>query len=302
MKLTELERHCVSAGMAPSVEDSALRHGELGWQEFLVSFALEVGRWVRPLRLGDLKSVVEIKDDGSPVTPMEKEIEVQLRQRVASFAPDARVLGEETGGGLPEVGEAVAVDPIDGTWALINRTESFSVTLALFRDGEPEIGVVLNPATGELSYASRGEQPRLIQLPTFGEDATAYDLPLQRVTEGGLLVHLHPGPNSQDLAAVLMQSWRERKILLVRSVGGSPCLGLADAAKGTFIYVNRWSDAPACPFDLAAGELLIRGAGGIVLDLQGHEVSLVRHAGPFVAGVNREDCFRVVELLRQGRS
>lgn len=306
--LNDLERHCLGlprlgrprlglpTGSVPA-NDSVLDSPDFGWPGFLLSFALDAARQVRPLRFESLEGVVQFKADGSPVTSVEQDIERRLRLKVAAFAPDAQVVGEETGGRLPTVGEAVAVDPIDGTWALINRTENFSVTLALFRDGEPEFGVVLNPATGEAAYAARGGKTRVLQVPAFGEPAMGSDLPLQRVADDGLLVHLHPGPASRDLAAILMQAWRDREILLLRSVGGSPCLGLCDAAKGSFVYVNRWSDAPASPYDLAAGELILKGAGGVALDLDGNTVSLVRHAGPFVAAVDAAACARVVEIL-----
>jgi myo-inositol-1(or 4)-monophosphatase len=239
---------------------------------------------------------VEIKTDGSPVTRLELEIEERIGASLSAFEPGATLVGEELGGELSDRGWSVAVDPVDGTWAFVGGTETFSTTLAVFRDGVPMLGLVANPATGEIGYAPAGGATRLLQLSVFGEDDRACTLPAPRLDPGPVLVNLHPGRRSAPLAAALYKAWASNDVRMVRSPGGSPAWALLEAAKGSFVYVNLWSNRPASPYDLAAGCLLLQGAGGEVTDLDGAAIDLVSHAGPFVAAVD-EDRRRIVAGL-----
>ncbi len=208
------------------------------------------------------------------------------RRRLDDFSLAASFIGEESGGALPASGDAVAIDPIDGTWSLLNRTATCAVSLAVFRDGAPFLGVILNPATGELGYACTGEQTRLIQVSAFGEEDFACDLPLDDSSAGSILVNLHPSKNAGSVSDQLFQDWASGNVKMVRMTGGSPAWALLEAAKGTSTYVNLWSRKPADAFDLAAGLLLLRGAGGHATDLSSNPIAAVGHHGPFVAGVD----------------
>ena len=297
MALLEYEKRCLLAAAAPTDGEVPVTGEFESWTEVLLTASLEAARRARPLRLESLADELELKPNGSPVTRTEHQIECFLRQRITEFDPEAQVLGEETGGHLPSTGIGVAIDPIDGTWSLVNRTATFTITLAAFRDGEPWIGLVLHPATGEVTYAVRGQRTRLLQLSTFGESAQGMDLPLDS-TGDSLLVNLHPARSNGPLVATLHEAWRAGTLQMVRSPGGSPAGALAEAAKGLFVYVNRWSPKPAAAYDLAAGTLLVEGAGGAVVDLAGNPVDPVHHRGPLLAAVDAEARERVAELVR----
>ena len=71
------------------------------------------------------------------------------------------------------------------------------------------------------------------------------------------------------------------------------------AARGKFTYVNQWSERPAEAYDLAAGVLLVREAGGDVTDLEGQSIDSLRHSGPFVAGVDAEVLRKVTQIARE---
>ncbi|MHC4452967.1 MAG: inositol monophosphatase family protein, partial [Planctomycetota bacterium] len=113
-----------------------------------------------------------------------------------------------------------------------------------------------------------------------------------------VLVNIQPSLKAQPTISALYNAWRQRRIRNVRSPGGSPAWALLEAAKGRFCYVNLWSDRPAAPFDLAAGVLLVRAAGGDVVGLDGDPIDLVRHAGPFVAGIQPAARSTVLEIVR----
>ncbi|MEM8997980.1 MAG: inositol monophosphatase family protein, partial [Acidobacteriota bacterium] len=197
-------------------------------------------------------------------------------------------------------GSSIATDPVDGTWALLNWTAGFGIPIAALRDGEPWLGLVLQPATGELTYGASDRPTRLLQLPIFGEAPRAYDLPLEPVTAHGVLVDLHPNRGHGPLSTVLNAAWRGNTLHMVRSSGGSPTVALAEAARGRFIYVNRWSGRAASPYDLAAGALLLEGAGGCLRTPSGREVDPLRHRGPLVAGVDHAAVDKICALLGGG--
>lgn len=291
LEITVLESYRAGAAIAPRSGDDIS-----DWIRFGLHALLQAGASVRAARLG--ASEVELKSDGSPVTRLELEIEERLAVSLAAFAPDAALVGEETGGELLSRGWSVAVDPVDGTWAFVSGTETFTTTLAIFRDGVPVLGLVSNPSTGELGYAAAGGATRLIQLSVFGEDDSARPLPVSGVDSGPILVNVHPGRRSGSLVAHLYEAWTEDQVRMVRSPGGSPAWALMEAARGSFVYVNLWSKRAASAYDLASGCLLVHGAGGVVSDLDGAPIDLVSHAGPFVAAVDDDRRKLVTDLVR----
>ena len=253
------------------------------WVSFGLSVALQAGRLLRSHGPNVDVREVDLKGDGSPVTELDHRVEDMVREALAAFHPETAIIGEEGGGELPADGLAVAIDPVDGTWAYVSGTGTAATTLAVFEDGVPFLGVVANPTTGEVAYAVGGEDVRLIQLAIFGEPDTTYQLPLGGADPSKILVNVQPSLKAQPAIRALYNAWDRRRIQYVRSPGGSPVWALLEVAKGRFSYINLWSDRPAQAYDLAAGVLLVRAAGGEVVGLDGEPIDSVRHAGPFVA-------------------
>lgn len=209
------------------------------------------------------------------------------------------ILGEESGGRIPSTGTAVAIDPIDGTWALLNRMETCACSLIFLRDLIPFLGMVQNPVTGELGYAFSNNRSRLLQFSIFGEQDIAYDLPLERIRPQSVLLNIHPQKRADLLTDKLFPLWREGDLNMVRMSGGSPAFALLDVAKGGFSYVNLWSDKASTAYDLLAGILIVRSAGGDVVDLAGKSVKDIGHRGPFVASINAEQRDLLTQLASQ---
>ena len=298
MALTKLERSCIDAYRKGHEADPAAG-GEDAWLRFGLGVLLETGRMVRVMRLAPRGEGVQIKSDGSPVTALEHRIETLVRERLTKFCPEAGFVGEETGGDLPPRGFAAALDPIDGTWSLVNRTETCTTGLAFFRDGEAFLGMVLNPATGELAYGARDGGTRLLQMSLFGEDDVACPLPGEQSSSRALLVNLQPSRDAQTLVDGLFEAWRDGGVHMVKQTGGSPLWAMLETAKGSFVYVNLWSRRPAYAYDLAAGIMLVRGAGGEVTDLAGKPIETTGHRGPFVAGIDPEARLKIAEIVRK---
>jgi fructose-1,6-bisphosphatase/inositol monophosphatase family enzyme len=301
--LTSTEKKAIDAHRQGR-DESANAGSEIdldAWLEFGIKVLLGAGRMVRDARYSALQETVRYKTDGSPSLRVEHEIEEKLRRRLAIFAPDAGVLGEESGGALSQTGIVIVIDPVDGTWSLLNRSETHAASLAFFENGEVFLGMVSNPATGEIAYALANQPTRLIQLSLFGESDDSFELPIHQTDSSKLLVNVHPARGVGSLVAELFKAWSQGDVQMVKAPGGSPAWALLEAAKGTFAYVNMWPGKPADPFDLAAAVKLVRGAGGDVLGADRQPITMSGHQGPFVAGINRNHCLELVKVLESMR-
>lgn len=298
MPLTTLEKLVLESFRQGKFPPKPTGDERSDWVSFGLSVALQAGRLLRDNGLTVDIEEVDLKGDGSPVTELDHRVEALVRAALSIFRPETAVVGEEGGGELPTDGLAVAIDPVDGTWAYISGTGTAATTLAVFNDEEPFLGVVANPTTGELAYSIAGGDARLIQLTVFGEPDTAYRLPMGGADPSKVLVNIHPSPKARSTIAALYEEWSRRGIRAVRSPGGSPVWALLEAAKGRFNYINLWSKRPAAPFDLAAGVLLVRAAGGEVVGLDGEPIDSIRHEGPFVAGVRPAARSALLEIVR----
>jgi len=306
MNLTLTEKKALNAfyGKGSSIYSMVDPGSREGWLCFGLFILLSAGAMVRKMRLDSMEDQVSFKQDGSPVSITDKTIELFFKESFKRFCPDAGMLGEETGGSLTDTGYSIAVDPIDGTWAFINRTETCATSLLIVKDKTPILGMVLNPVSGEICYGGASFNTRLLQLSLFNEKEQGYDLPLDKVSKNNvskdklqkksMLVNLHPQRHGGKLLNSFYTQWEEREIQMVRSPGGSPAYALLEVAKGTFSYVNLWGKKKSAPYDLAAGILLVRNAGGDVIDFDGNPVHLLSHEGPFIAGIDPDSRKRLL--------
>ncbi len=295
--LLDVETRALSQKLESGAADLKKPKNENDWLVFCLRFVCDTLCDLRRIRFSDFAAEVSIKNDGSPVSTTEQRIESLLRRQISAFDPTASVVGEEHGGEIDCDGISLAIDPIDGTWSFINRTETFATTLALFRQGEVDLAFVANPGTGEIAYAGRGVSARLLQLGLDDEPPQGYDLPLPPSSKPGLLVNLHPCRQMGPAFEKLIAGWGAGNLQLVKATGGSPVWSMLDAAKGACTYVNLWPGKPADPFDLAAGLLIVRAAGGDVIDLAGNAVSAIEHSGPFIAGTDIVNLQKLTEIM-----
>jgi histidinol phosphatase-like enzyme (inositol monophosphatase family) len=124
---------------------------------FAREITLEAGRltlqYFRSQSLG-----VERKGDGSPVTVADRGAEELLRKRLAERFPDDAVLGEEFGSKDGTSGYRWVLDPIDGTKAFVHGVPLYTNLVAVLDQatGEPVLGVINAPASGEIIHAAVG--------------------------------------------------------------------------------------------------------------------------------------------------
>ncbi|MHC4808738.1 MAG: inositol monophosphatase family protein [Planctomycetota bacterium] len=100
------------------------------------------------------------KDDGSEVTPVDREGETLIRRRIAAAFPEDAILGEEHGEQDGRSGWRWVLDPIDGTRSFAAGMPSFCTLIGIEHDGQPVAGFTQWPALGETLEAIRGRGAR----------------------------------------------------------------------------------------------------------------------------------------------
>ena len=192
--------------------------------------------------------------------------EEAIVKELRKAGPEYAVLGEE-GGHQPARGGRKSrftwvIDPLDGTSNYLRGIPHWCVSIALVDSGEPLHGVVFDPLRNELFIASKGSGAVL-------EDKRIR-VSERRDLEGALLCTGFPPrerararPQLDCLDALLEQAEDVRRT-------GSAALDLAYVACGRF---DGYFEAGVQPWDIAAGVLLVREAGGRVCDFRGAALS-----------------------------
>lgn len=205
-------------------------------------------------RHGDLP--VESKGHHDFVTEVDRAAEQAIVEVLHKAYPEHTIMGEETGT-TNDTGSSCRwiIDPLDGTTNFIHGVPQFAVSIALEVDGRLEQAVIYDPAGNDLFTASRGGGAYLNDHRVRVTD--------QKGIDGALLGTGFPFRHP-DLIEPYLDSFREfmRHASGIRRPGAA-ALDLAWVACGR--YDGFW-EFRLNPWDMAAGILLIREAGGVVTD------------------------------------
>jgi myo-inositol-1(or 4)-monophosphatase len=241
--------------------------------------------------LMDKLGKVTVREKGRSDLVTEADFAAQeiVRQTILEAFPSHFLVGEEDAAGTKQMPSGNGspyrwiVDPLDGTTNYVHQVPHFAVSLALERDGELLVGAVFSPAEKECFTASAGEGAWLNgkRISTSGVTSLS----------GALCAVGFPAvvrPDSPDLLLFLkgldhFQGFRRT---------GSAALNLCYVASGR--YDAAWSYCTKV-WDVAAGTLLIREAGGIVTSPDGGALDLDR--GRFIAAGNPELYRHVKDLV-----
>jgi len=90
-------------------------------------------------------TLAEYKDDDSPVTELDRQIELMIRSRVAESYPEHGVLGEEFDETLPDAEFTWVIDPIDGTSEFAAGLPTWGSIIALYQRDEAVLGIIDHP-------------------------------------------------------------------------------------------------------------------------------------------------------------
>jgi myo-inositol-1(or 4)-monophosphatase len=215
---------------------------------------------------------VSMKGPANFVTAADRKAEEILREELSKARPGYSFVGEESG--HHEGTDAThrwIVDPLDGTTNFLHGIPQFAISIALEREGVIVAGLIYNPANDEMFLAERGKG-------AFLNDTRLRVAGRKRLTDSIVACGLpHFGRGDLDLNRREMAAVQEKVAGLRRF--GSAALDLAWIAAGRF---DGYWERHLAAWDIAAGILLVREAGGFVTDLQGKDAMLT--TGDIIAG------------------
>ncbi|MFH1158194.1 MAG: 3'(2'),5'-bisphosphate nucleotidase CysQ [Pseudomonadota bacterium] len=204
------------------------------------------------------------KSDGSPVTLADQEAEKLIASALHDLFPHIPMVGEESvaAGSIPDIsgGTFWLVDPLDGTKEFITGSGDFTVNIALVRDFMPVMGVIYAPVAEEL-YFGAGDEAFMSLHDESARKITVREAPAEGLTVVASKRHGDP----ERLAAFL----KDKKV--ARLVSRSSSLKFCAIAAGLADFYPRLG--PTCEWDTAAGDAILRAAGGHVTTLDGQALS-----------------------------
>jgi 3'(2'),5'-bisphosphate nucleotidase len=202
------------------------------------------------------------KADGSPVTAADERAEAIIVARLKALAPDIAVVAEEAtaaGAKLEAPPRFFLVDPLDGTREFIARNGEFTINIGLVENGAPVAGAVYAPAIDRIWFGGRRADAARVSvggaLPQACEALRVRATP-QKLT--ALASRSHADPATE---AFLARLGVEERV----SAGSS--LKFCVIAEGRADVYPRF--APTMEWDTAAGDAVLRAAGGGVAGLDG---------------------------------
>ncbi|MBL1278138.1 MAG: inositol-1-monophosphatase [Ectothiorhodospiraceae bacterium] len=208
------------------------------------------------------------------VTEVDRQAEATIIGVIREAYPDHSILGEESGE-LPGVKEGAnyqwVIDPLDGTTNFLHGFPQFAVSIAVRLNGRIEHAVIYDPLRQELFTATRGGGAQL--------NDRRLRVTSRKGLEGALLGTGFPFKQQHHLDCYMATF----KALFPMTAGirrpGSAALDLAYVAAGR---LDGFWEIGLSPWDMAAGILLIKEAGGLVSDFGGGDDYL--ETGNVVAG------------------
>lgn len=235
--------------------------------EQIISLVREAGEIVLSAR--DIASHTHEKSSAADlVTEYDMAVENFLKERLPPLMPGSIFYGEEeTVNADPTRGWAFIVDPIDGTTNFVRGLQQSAVSVALAHDGAVEYGAVLDPYKGEIFSARRGGGAFL----------------------NGQPIHVSARPLAEGIfgmgTAIYKREYLEPTMRLTEQLFrrscdfrrlGAAALDLCNVACGRTDVFFEYS---LCPWDFAAGSLILTEAGGRICALDGGPLPIDRRTG-----------------------
>lgn len=207
---------------------------------------------------------VKAKSDDSPVTEADEAADTLISAGIRSAFPDIVLVTEEQAASHAQSASSfIIVDPLDGTKEFIKRRGDFTVNIALVQDGVPIRGVVYAPAKGRLFY-TEADGRSVEETGPFDTD-----------TKGAVTPISVSKPDNSALLVVASKSHRDAatdayigkySVEDMKSAGSSLkfCL-VATGEADLYPRLGRTME-----WDTAAGDAVLRGAGGHVIRFDDH--------------------------------
>lgn len=202
---------------------------------------------------------VDVKADDSPVTIADREVERTMRDILGAELPDHGILGEEYGGENVDADYVWVLDPIDGTKSFIVGKPSFATLIALCHHGKPVLGIIDQAITDERWVGVMGRASTM-----NGDEISARDC--ENLASATFFTI---GPELfRDAAQKAYQAISTKCRVPMYGIDayayGLTALGLAD----TVVEIGMQ------PYDFCALVPVVEGAGGVMSDWSGKELTI----------------------------
>lgn len=209
-----------------------------------------------------------MNEDGSPVTEADLAADEILSKRLRAALPDAGWQSEESATSVPQEHRFWLVDPIDGTKSFAGGSSGWCVAVALIHNGAPELAGIFAPVTGLLYTAIKGRGAFC--------NGLAITASPRRELEGARLI--------ANAASLAQHGFPPVERASLHSIALRLC-AVATAAQDGMLALG-----PKHDWDVAAGDLIVREAGGRVSDLEGaalrYGLSGHKRSGVLASGPN----------------
>lgn len=220
--------------------------------------ARKAGKFIAQERLGFDTSKVETKGLHNLVSYVDKESEKQIIEQLQKLLPDSGFMGEE--GTSDSHGERFnwIIDPLDGTTNFIQDVPIYAVSIGLMDRDDLVLGVVYEVCRDECFYAWKNGGAYL--------NGTSIHVSKRSKINDSLLGTGFPYTDFDNLDEyVAFMKWAMTHARGVRRLG-SAATDLAYVACGRF---NAFWEYKLKPWDVAAGVVIVKEAGGTVTDFKG---------------------------------
>ena len=201
---------------------------------------------------------IDHKGEIDLVTEMDRCSEAFLLDRIRERYPDDRIVAEESGVIQGKNGQVWHIDPLDGTVNYAHGIPFFAVSLGYVRDGKVKLGVVYDPVQDECYTAEHGKGALLNGKPLHVSSADRLIRSLL-VTGFPYDIRERQDNNLDHYSNLSLLSQGVRRL-------GSAALDLCYVAAGR---LEGFWEVQIQSYDIAAGALIVKEAGGIVTDVRG---------------------------------
>lgn len=224
---------------------------------------------------------VDDKQDKSPVTQADREIEQAVRALIEKTFPTHGIIGEEYGRQNPDAEFVWVIDPIDGTKSFATGRPLFGTVLGLMHNGKPEVGLIEQPYTKERWF---GVSDRFAR--HNGKDVrVAAPRPLENARLYVGSINMFEGPNFEKyLTLCRAGKWTQTSCDCYAY--GLLAMGWADVVVEQCLGL----------YDVAGAVPIITGAGGFISDWQGKPIGM-NFSGEAVAATSRELALEALKIM-----
>ena len=208
------------------------------------------------------KLTVEDKTDSSPVTIADREAEQEMRNLIQSLFPDHGIIGEEHGEMNPNSPLQWVLDPIDGTRAFITGNPLFGTLIGLMEQGNPRLGVINIPATGE-----RWSAAEVLNCQYQNKSGKEFVSRVSGKTRLSEVLMYSTDPSMFDQEQTILVNQLYKKVKSHRY--GGDCYLYGMLAGG---WIDLVVEANMKLYDVMALIPVVQSAGGVISDWKGNPI------------------------------